>query len=181
MALLYSYGHLCKCSQLSYAGSQPVSANTLQPPALKPETRQASRWRRHPPGQCPRWRSSLRAFTNYANSKDVPTKTPGCCERRCMFLCLVFCDFIHRIKFLHWQQCFNLFGNIGGKTSATAAKLLANKDTSYDSMLHSIKWLLLRSVFWNSEGKNPGQSVLFFEYQEYIYILLKSNIFPFHF
>lgn len=36
MALLYSYGHLCRCSQLSYAGSQPVSANTLQPPALKP-------------------------------------------------------------------------------------------------------------------------------------------------
>ena len=46
---------------------------------------------------------------------------------------------------------------------------------------YSVTGLLLKPVFYNSEEKNPGPSVLFFEYQEHISILLQSNVFPFHF
>lgn len=104
--------------------------------ASEPAARQAA-GRRHP-GQRPCWQSLLRASTNCANHTDVPAKTPRCCERKRAFLCLIFGDFIHRIKFLRWRQCFNLFGNIDGKTSAPAAKLPEKhgiKDTSFYSTL----------------------------------------------
>lgn len=134
--------HKFRASQCKYTTARQWA--TFWPPAPRPENLQQGRQRgshsrcRCHPGQRPRWRSSLCASTNCANHTDVPAKTPRCCERKRAFLCLIFGDFIHRIKFLRWRQCFNLFGNIDGKTSAPAAKLPEKhgiKDTSFYSTL----------------------------------------------
>lgn len=110
-----------------------------------------------PPGWCPHSVPSL----------TLPTKTLRCCERKLMFCSFVFCDFIHRIQFLHWWECFNLFVNIDFQRSNKchsnqAAKKYEIKDTPYYSMLYSIKWPFLKLISWNSEEKNPKSVCIIF-------------------
>ena len=112
LELLYSYGHLCKCSQLSCAGSQPVSASTQQPVSEPP------------PGLQLR---SLRARSKAGGVGPLQAQTPPCsvhADRHCFVLPLTVpttqtCQPKHRA--LREETCFSIsFSVISSRNKGSA-------------------------------------------------------------